>query len=969
MEKPRLTLLAASRRRFLRDDLNQILMRHLSPVRIVMAASLEEIQQEIAQKPDVILLDAFTLQESEHAGMSKGLRQMAGEIPLIVLLPADTRDYRDAAVELGANGVAILDCLATDLLRIIRNLISTTHVVTEANGRFKQTARQASPAGESTYWRPGPGADLATRSTEAVERLFCNIAPLPTHESGRLSAEAAKPGQVFVRHLTASSGTPARTACVQTARTACNHDCGFHYCGLKVTVRDGQLTKIEPADFPDRRYRSICQKGISYVQIAGHPQRLGQPLKRVGERGAGMWESISWGQALDEISDRIKAIAKASGPESTMFLTSKGQAGVLNGYFGVYLRLASLLGASALSPGELGMDSGTASGLEDALGGEAGFLTNAFEDLPNSKLVLIWGSNPIHSWMTWWSFFLEAKKAGTQLITIDPRFSATAAKSDLWIPIRPGTDLYLALAMINLIIQNGWMDASYVLEHTVGPFLVREDNGLFLKAADVRAGKAGDGYLVWDQKAQRSMAPGESSFTALTGRHIVAGIACRPAFDLLSQSVQSYTPEFAAEKTGLSAAQVFGLAQAYATTKPARIFTAFGVERWRHASTFGRLIATLGALTGNLGALGGGAGVSGFFEFPLHIGEFAHPEGKQFKPVNPARLPEYIVEGRPYPIRAVMVAFCNWVNQFTDLNFMLAEVLPKLDLLVVADLFMTETAKWADYVLPAATFFEREDMVKGPGPYIQHQPAILAPPAACRSDFDIAAGLSQRFGLERYFSDPPSTYLAQELAAIDPKLGPEAFEKLREQGLLDRHLAREALIPHHDGRFNTPSGRVEFYVERLLPMGRALPGYEPPAEADLDVQTANAYPLVCVSVHSQYRVNSTFGQSAWLREMDPEPYALLNPATAWQRQIGEGDWVRIYNARGHVVLKARLTHAVPPRAVYLSSGWHSSAYLAGHIQSLTHRHMDSSNRLGASMLFSDVLVEVARVAGKGAGTP
>jgi anaerobic dimethyl sulfoxide reductase subunit A len=970
MENSRFTILAISRRRFLPDDLNHILRHWTIPARVLPAASTEEIQQGLSAPPDLILADPFAFPEPDHQAFFKGLRQAAGGIPLVTLLPADTRDYRDAAVAWGSNAIVVLDRMADELLPVIQNLISFVPLFAEANGKFRQAARQTAPAGESTFPQTRTGASLEARSKRAVERLSTAIDPEPPAGSSPSPSvlEPCSGERVFLRHLSAggplaaSGGAWSGTAGVRTFRTACNHDCGFHYCGMKVTVRDGQMTKIEPGEFPDPRYRGLCQKGISYVQMVAHPERLLHPLKRSGERGAGRWERISWDQALDEIAGRIGSLNETLGPESMMFLTSKGQAGILNGYFGGYLRLASLLGASAVNPQELGMDTGVASGFEDALGTEAGFLANAFEDLINSGLVLIWGSNPVHSWMPWWSFFLEAQRGGTRLITIDPRFTPTAAKSDSWLSIRPGTDLYLALAMVNLIIQHGWVDIDYILRRTVGPFLVREDSGSFLRTSDLRGCKPGVGYLVWDSEKGGAQEPGEAGIPVLTGRYKVAGVPCRPAFDLLRQAVSAYTPEFAATKTGLSTAQIFGLAQAYATTKPARIFTAFGVERWGHAATFGRLMATLCALTGNLGEPGGGAGVSGFFEFPLHLGQFPFPDGKRFSPVNPARLPEYIVDGRPYPIRGVMVAFCNWVNQFADLNFMLGEVLPRLDLLVVADLFMTETARWADYLLPVASFFEREDMVKGPAPYLQHQPALLTPPGECRSDLEIAAGLAARSGLGEYFSDPPSTYLAREMAILDQRLGPEAFERLRKEGVLDRNLPREALIPHRHGRFETPTGRMEFYVERLLPHGRALPLYEPPAEADLETEAAGDYPLVCVSTHSQYRVNSTFGQADWLREIDPEPYAFLNPVTAGERCIRDGDWVKVHNARGYVVLKARLTQAVHPQAVYLNSGWHSAAYRSGHLQFLTHRRMDFTNALGASMIFSDVLVEVSKVA-------
>ena len=181
------------------------------------------------------------------------------------------------------------------------------------------------------------------------------------------------------------------------------------------------------------------------------------------------------------------------------------------------------------------------------------------------------------------------------------------------------------------------------------------------------------------------------------------------------------------------------------------------------------------------------------------------------------------MSGEPYPIKAAFVAFNNWLNQWPDRTRMCQDVLPRLDLLVTADLFMTETARWSDYVLPAAMLFEREDMVKGPGPYIQYQPAIVPPPGDCRSDLAIAAGLAERMGVGEYFARPAIDYLEEVLASAGPETAGLSAQDLRERGVLRKNVPDKPPVAHAERRFATPTGRIEFYVERLLPYGAPCP--------------------------------------------------------------------------------------------------------------------------------------------------
>ena len=958
MQQPAaLQILFIVRQPSLQDALAQALSQYGLPMHWSSVHTPEDIARALETQPDLILADPFALEQSDTIAYYKALRCRIGATPLIALLPADTPDYRDVAVQMGANYTLEWSEAATELLPAVEGLLGKKRLLNGLSKHLEDLACSSAPVGAPAF--DLAGSSLADRSRRKIERM--SVRP-----AAPASVTDRKPGPFqagFLRGLAPSAAAGISPEPERVVRTACNVNCGSHFCGLNVTVRGGEIVRIGPAQFPDPAYGRLCMKGIAHVQMQAHPDRLLTPLKRKGARGQGEWEPVSWEQALEEIAEKMRRLSADYGPESLAFLPYSGQLGVLNGFNGVYLRLAAALGASGTSLREYGIDSAVPSGVEDTLGSGAGFLANDFSDLPNSRLILIWGGNPAQSRMNWWKFFVDAKRAGARLVTIDPRFSLTASKSDAWLPIRPGTDLFLALAMLRTIIENDWMDRDFVLGHTVAPLLVREDNGNFLRAGNGARNGAPALGLVWEAAEARAVPAAQAQSPALSGRRMVGGVPCRTAFDLLRDMLQPYTPELAAEKTGLETRQIMDLTREYAFTRPAWIMALFGIDRWHHGATFGRLIATLAAFTGNLGIHGGGAGVGGSPEAGLPATGFSTPDGKHHRPLNPLLLPEQIISGQPYPIKSVFVAFGNWINQLPDQNRLLREALPKLDLLVVAEHFMTETARYADYVLPAASFFEREDLVIGPGPYIQYQPTVVAPRGECRPDLEIAAELARRLGCGEAFEKTARQYLADILAG-NAGTSHIDLDELRLRGVMERRLPPDWQVAHRERRFNTATGRVEFYTERLLPFGRALPDYEPPLEAFPENELAQRYPLVCLTEHSRYRVHSTFSNAPWLREIEGEPRAAVHPSEALRRGLLERDPVRIYNARGQVVLRVHLDEAVPPGAVYLSQGWQSVDFQQGHAQSLTHAGGNPANAFGPNSSFSDVLVEMERAEGR-----
>ncbi|HSO28188.1 MAG TPA: molybdopterin-dependent oxidoreductase, partial [Anaerolineales bacterium] len=561
------------------DTLGQILAGLVPTTDCSSTTDLKTALQALEKAPRFVIADAFAYPEAERRRFCRAVVDRPSPLPLLLLLPADTCAYRDAAVQLGANGVVVTERVATDLIPALAQVLERFDLVQGAVARFTAFAQRSAPVGEAVYALTEEPYTLQALSQKTVERLAQSMTPGSQAPPSSHQVSGSVPERVFLRGMRVSADQEPAAPVETLYRSACNLNCGAHFCGLQITVRAGRLVNVAPADFPDRRYRRICLKGIGHLQRAAHPRRLTTPLKRRGARGADDWEAISWEQALDEITARLRRVMHTHGPQSAMFFTFSGQLSALNGFSGVYQRLAAGLGASATGL-RYGLDSAVPSGVEDTLGEGAGYLANDYTDLPNARLILIWGADPVRTRLNWWPFFLEARKAGAHLVVIDPRYTATAAKSDEWLPIRPGTDLYLALGLLHYLLRSGDLDWEFVRNHTVAPLLVREDDGRFLRwPTNALAGRRQPSgitptdCLVWDLAQEKPLHSAHAIEPALRGRFVVGGVACHPAFELLEQAVAPYSPEVVAAKTGLSVAQISRLADLYNRTKPARIYT------------------------------------------------------------------------------------------------------------------------------------------------------------------------------------------------------------------------------------------------------------------------------------------------------------------------------------------------------------------------------------------------------------
>ncbi|HUV45358.1 MAG TPA: molybdopterin-dependent oxidoreductase [Dehalococcoidales bacterium] len=736
-------------------------------------------------------------------------------------------------------------------------------------------------------------------------------------------------------------------------RTACPAHCAANACGILAHVADGRVVKLEPADFPDRRLRRICLRGLSSLQMLYHPDRLKYPLKRVGERGEGKWQRMSWQEALDTIADRFTEIADKYGSHSVGFVL--GGPGSGNVKFGAYTRFASLFQGTRVSAWGYGDSAGPCAATAMFGAHAPGAFISAFRE---PKLNICWGTNPAESTPFMMRPLLAYKQGGTRLVVVDPVFTVTASKADEYVRVRPGTDAALALGMMNVIMQEGLQDEDFVRTNTVGPFLVRSSSGRFLRESDITPGGV-ERYMVWDATTNQPRSVDEAGVSAvLTGTYHVGGIECRPAFQLLADLIAEYPPEKASEVTNVPVDTIRKLALAYATNKPANIYTNNGLGRHYHGDLTFRAVCTLAAITGNIIV----PGAAGHRRLVLNWDAFLQPDAERsYSRMGILNTYPSILTEKPYPLKALWFAFTNFVNQCADSYKIINELFPRLDFIVDTALFMNDTAKYADIVLPVCTFLEFSDMVGGPAPYLQLQQKVIEPLYESRSDITILSDLAKRLGFGEYFDKTEEGFVDLLLDSGHPSVEGIDVAGLREGPARINPVPVLPGTQLTQGQFRTASGKVEFYVERLKPLGEELPLYKEPLESGRS-EKAEKYPLVFVQVHSRFRHHSSFANIPWLLEINPRPVMDISPQDAASRGITEGDAVVVYNDRGRIKLEAKINEGIQPGVVNIPQGWWFDQFGEGGHNTLSHDAINPAQDAiyEPNMAFNDVLVQVEK---------
>ena len=702
-------------------------------------------------------------------------------------------------------------------------------------------------------------------------------------------------GECYARGINIATMTEnaAITTIETTVLGACPHDCP-DTCSMVTTVRDGIAIKVHGnADHPHTD-GALCTKVSRYTERTYHPERILQPLKRSGPKGSGQFKPVSWDSALTDIAQRLQAIA-ARGPEDAQAILPYSYAGTMGLVQGesIAARFFHQLGASFLDRTICATAGGE--GVTQTLGGKVGMRVEFFAE---SKLILIWGSNSIASNLHFWRYAQVAKRNGAKLICIDPRRTETADKCHEHIAVLPGTDAALALSLMHELIQNDWLDHDYLARYTLG-------------------------------------------------------------WDALRTHALEWPPERAAAVCGITVEQVKNLARDYGACRgggnAAAIRVNYGVQRAHGGGNAVRAIVSLPALIGAWRERAGGALLSSSGMFPVQRAAMERPDllaGRTPRTINMSTIGDDLLrltspEFGPR-IDALIVYNSNPVAVAPE-SGKVVQGFAREDLFtVVLEHFQTDTADYADYILPATTQLEHWDvhLSYGHTDALLNRPAI-APLGEAEPNTQIFRELAARMG----YTDPCFSQDDESLcrmaygSAVD-------FEVLQKQGFASLSVPK---APFAEGGFPTPSGKCEFYSARLEARGvEALPSYRANREAP---GSSKAFPLAMISPPARNFLNSTFVNVKSLRDIEGEPILEIHADDAAARNIGNGDVVRVFNGRGEYRCKAVVSRRARPGVVHGLGVWWRKLGLDGtNVNQLTGQALTD---MGRGPTFYDCLVEVA----------
>ncbi len=672
-------------------------------------------------------------------------------------------------------------------------------------------------------------------------------------------------------------------------RGACPHDCP-DTCALITTVENGRAVRVQGNPAHAQTGGVLCAKVSKYAERTHHAERILTPLKRTGPKGSGQFTPVSWDEALGDIAARLAHIA-ARDPQAIQPYSYAGTMGLVQGE-SMDRRFFHRLGASLLARTICATAGGE--GLVHTLGAKVGMKVEFFAE---AQLILIWGSNSIGSNLHFWRIAQQAKRDGARLVCIDPRKSETAEKCHEHLQLRPGTDAALALALMHELIVHDWLDHDYLARHTLG----------------------------WEQLRERAL---------------------------------QWPPERAAEVCGLPVEQIRRLAHDYGTTRPAAIRLNYGVQRAHGGANAVRAIASLPALTGAWRHRAGGVLLSSSGSFPVDRAALQRPDllaGRSPRTINMVTIGDDLLrDASPSfgpKIEALVVYNSNPVAVAPDSRQVVRGFAREDLFTVVLEHFQTDTADYADYILPATTQLEHWDvhLAYGHTDVLLNRPAI-APQGQARSNAQIFRDLAARMGFtEPCFADSDEALCRQAYGdQVD-------FDLLLEQGFAPLSVPD---APFADGGFPTPSGQCEFYSQRLADQGLdPLPGYVPNHEG---AGTSVDYPLAMISPPARNFLNSTFVNLQSLRDIEGRPLLEIHPEDAAARGIADGALVRVFNDRGSYACHAALNGRARPGVVNgLGVWWRKLGHNGTNVNELTSQALTD---LGAGPTFYDCRVQVEPLA-------
>ncbi len=678
----------------------------------------------------------------------------------------------------------------------------------------------------------------------------------------------------------------------EVRHSVCALDCP-DTCALLVNVDDGRGSRLRGDPHHPVTRGFLCGKVAQYLEREYSPQRLLYPLRRIASKGEGRFERISWDEALDTIAARLQSVAAEFGPEGILPYSYAGTMGMLNGS-GMDRRFFHRLGASRLDR-TICSAAGSA-GIAASLGFRYG---TEPEQFAQSKLIIAWGANIHGTNVHLWPFIVEARRKGARLYVIDPVRTRTAKAADKHFTIYPGSDLALALGLMHVILAEGLFDADYVGRYTTG-------------------------------------------------------------LEALRERVREYAPERVEALTGLTRDEIVTLAREYATVRPAVIRLNYGVQRSERGGTAVRAIASLPALTGSWREVGGGLQLSTSQAFQFNREALELPDlqyasrlGREARIVNMAELGKALTALRDPPVKALLVYNSNPAAIAPNQN-LVVDGMRREDLFtVVLEQFQTDTADYADIVLPVTTFLEHTDLYLAYGHYyLQLARPALPAPGETKSNVEIFRLLARRMGFtEPCFGDSEDDMVRALLDSEHPFIKGITLEQLDREHSVRLRVGEPGrpFLPFAEGGFGTSSGKLDFGAEALA--------YQPPEESRLGSDALRArYPLEMVASKNDDSMNSTFGHRD---SVDAQTSVLqMHPADAAPRGIQSGDLVRAYNDRGSLALRAEVDGVVRPGVVRApSTRWRKRAADGRGVNVLTS---DRLTDLGGGPVFYSCLVQVEK---------
>jgi anaerobic selenocysteine-containing dehydrogenase len=682
-------------------------------------------------------------------------------------------------------------------------------------------------------------------------------------------------------------------------KNVCHLDCP-DTCSMLVTVRDG--VAVDLRGDPDHAFTRgfLCQKMARYLDRVYSPDRLLHPMKRVGEKGEGRFERISWDEALDTIAGRFAEIARsADGPEAILPYSYCGTMGKLQSS-SLDRRFFHRLGASRLDRTICSTAGGV--GYEYTIGRRVGADPLA---VPKCKFIVNWGSNTVNTNSHLWSLMIEARKAGATIVTVDPYKSPTALRSDWHIQPRPGTDAALALGLMHVIWRDGLQDADFLARGTVGADRLRE-------------------------RVLSEYPP--DKVAAITGVDV-------DTITRLAHRLAREQPSLIRLNYGMQRHRGGGMAVRTIACLPAIIGS------WRHHGG-GALLTT-----------------SGTYDFAMDKLTRPRLSPPDARIVNMNQLAEALAGELPGPpVRALYVYAANPAAVAPDQARVLAGLRREDLFVVVHELFATDTVDYADIVLPATSQLEHVDIHGSYGHFdVMYNPPAIAPRGECRSNNEVFRALAARLGFEPELF-PDDERLIREVLDGGPTLQGITLERLKREGSIRLNLP-ETFAPFADGVFPTPSGKCELYSERMKADGLdPLPTYTPPGEdPQTRPELAVRFPLQLLSPPRPQFLNSTFANSPRHRTAAGDPTVELAAEDAARRGLQDGDWAEVFNDRGQFRARVALTGAVRP-GVAVATGvyWNKLVPGGANVNSTSSSALSD---MGGGATFFDNLVEVRRAGG------